>query len=339
MPGKLIITRALYYTKQHSIDVTDAIRKRVMNNTLNIMASNDIAGDPQVGVVKTLAVDYVLDGVERRAEAVEGKRLLIPAASQTKHFTDIIIPSYENDQLTAACFESIKRYTKPGTYRVIWVDNGSTSMELAAKELEGVNRICVYLPENKGFVGAVNEGLRLSDAPAVCLLNNDTVVTDGWLDKLTNTLYANPKLGIVGALTGYGQGQNVDSHHSLSLHSGLLPEDAREWSFDEINKELEKSYRGKTYPVDFVAFLCALIKREVIDKVGFLDSNYEMGLYDDNDYNIAAQKAGYEIALCIDTCIYHRGRSTFNLIQDTENFDVDALLKKNRKYMVEKWSL
>jgi len=64
-----------------------------------------------------------------------------------------------------------------------------------------------------------------------------------------------------------------------------------------------------------------------------------MGLYDDNDYNIAARKFGYKTHLALDTCIYHRGRSTFQLIQKTEKLDINALLKRNLSYLNKKWGM
>ncbi|MBE3139789.1 MAG: hypothetical protein IMZ53_04300 [Thermoplasmata archaeon] len=131
----------------------------------------------------------------------------------------------------------------------------------------------------------------------------------------------------------------MDSHHSLSLHRSLLPTQFINADLPTVNSFLEKAYSGRTYATSFVAFLCAVIKREVIDKVGLLDTNYELGMWDDNDYNLATRKLGYKCEFVIDTCIYHKGRSTFNLIQEEEGFDVNALLKKNRKYMDKKWNL
>lgn len=251
---------------------------------------------------------------------------------------DIIIPTYENEDYTIACLESIKKYTD--SYRVIWVDNASKDRSNVERAISDMPHLSIVMPKNEGFVSAVNKGLDVSDAPYVCLLNNDTVVSERWLEKLINTLQKDPKLGIVGPLTmpdpvGHGM---MDSHHSLSLHNTIVPNQLF-MSMDEINRYLETHYSGLTCATPFVAFLCAVIKREVIDKVGFLDVNYEMGMWDDNDYNIATRNLGYKTEFAIDTCIYHKGRSTFNLIEKSEGFDINALLQKNRAYMDKKWNL
>ena len=288
--------------------------------------------------------EHLLSCPEMNAERGKAKRSKSKAPTSAELFTDIIVPTYNNEELTAQCFRSIKKNTAPGTYRIIWVDNGSNSTAKAEAELVGVDHIVVHLQENKGFVGAINEGLRLSNAPTVCLLNNDTVVTGKWLEKLTKTLYSDPKIGIIGPLTGYGAGpayKEVDSHHSLSLHDTLLGAEGPRLSFDEINSRLEQGYSGRTVQPPFVAFLCAVIKREAIDAVTKsdpcyahgLDSNFAMGMYDDNDYNEAVRALGYKTLLALDTCIYHRGRSTFTVVEKTEGLNVGRLLVRNKRYM------
>lgn len=252
-------------------------------------------------------------------------------------FTDIIIPTYNNEHYTIACLESIKKFTNPGMYRVIWVDNGSEHPEKVEEVISDMDHLAIKLPTNEGFVGAINKGLKASDAPNVCLLNNDTEVSLRWLEKLLATLYSSKNLGLVGPLTGWGDGMKMDSHHSLSLHSTLLPAESADWSLEKINSALETSFRGRTYSVSFVAFLCAVIKREVIDKVGLLDTGYKMGMWDDVDYNRSAIEAGYRPALAIDTCIKHHGRVTFKEIQAKENFNVDKLLLTNKLYLDRKW--
>jgi len=253
---------------------------------------------------------------------------------------DIIIPTYENESYTIACLNSIKQCTALGTYRVIWVDNASKDTTKVDEVISDMPHYSIKLSTNGGFVTAINKGLEVSDAPYVCLLNNDTVVSERWLEKLINALQRDPKLGIVGALTMPDPrgGYQMDSHHSLSLHNTIVPNQLS-MSMVEINKYLETHYSDRTCATSFVAFLCAVIKREVIDKIGPLDSNYAIGMWDDNDYNLAARKLGYKTELAIDTCIYHRGRSTFSLLEQTENFDIKALLIKNRNYMNKKWNL
>ncbi len=254
-----------------------------------------------------------------------------------KHTTplvDIIVPTHENEKLTSNCFESIKAHTE--NYRIIWVDNGSKNYEMALEAIQGAEYDFVRFDENKGFVGATNEGLRRSKAPYVCLLNNDTLVTPRWLEKLVRHLKHNRKLGIVGPLTVSDSFEEMDSGQNIA-HQGTIRELPEFTNLIEFNRRLEKQHKGATSePPDFIAFLCAVIKREVIDAVGYLDTNYSMGLWDDNDYDLAAKEAGYTSALALDTCIYHKGRSTFRLFDRAK---IDKIHDDNHEYFRKKWNI
>ena len=70
-----------------------------------------------------------------------------------------------------------------------------------------------------------------------------------------------------------------------------------------------------------------------------LDTKFAMGMWDAVDYNRSAMAAGYQVALSLDTCIYHKGRSTFDVVQRTENLDVGTLLRVNKEYLDRKWSV
>ena len=258
-------------------------------------------------------------------------------------FCDIIIPTYENSHFTIACINSIKAYTKEGTYRIIWVDNGSKDTSAVDEVIKNTNHISIKLPTNLGFVGAINEGLKASDAPTICLLNNDTEVSPRWLEKMITILYSDKSIGIVGPLTApiaSPESMQFDSHHNVYYQAMtakiIFPEYKDIKSF---NKELEKDYKGKVGKVDFIAFLCGVMRRSVVDKIGLLDVNYEIGMWDDLDYNMSMFELGYRCVLTLDTCIIHKGRSTFKLISNKESFDVDDLIKRNRNYLDNKWNI
>lgn len=262
---------------------------------------------------------------------------------QYKHFCcDIIVPAYSGDALTAKCFEMIKQNTTHGQYRVIWVDNGSPTRTLAEAALQDMNYISIKLPKNLGFVRAANRGLRVSNADYICLMNNDVFVSSGWLDKMIAALKRDPKLGIVGPLTAPPPANMpgaYDSPHNIRYiedHFGgkVFPEYI---GLEDFNRKLEMIYGDQTRPVSFVAFFCSVMKREVFDKVGLLDANFGIGMYDDNDYNMAARALGYKTELVNNTCVVHIGRQTFNMMESVEGFNVNALVEKNHEYINRKW--
>jgi len=256
--------------------------------------------------------------------------------------TDIIVPTYNNEDYTVACFKSIKECTDPGAYRLIWVDNGSKDTGRVQSVVEDMPCTKIRFAENKGFVAAINAGLVESTADAVCLLNNDTEVSQGWLRKLLRSLYSEDDLGIIGPMTGPPAKDTMfDSHHNIAYQQRFrkVPIFPAWIDLEDYNRKVEVQLPNVTADISFVAFLCAVIKRSVIDKVGLLDTNYAMGMWDDADYNFSILKAGYRKRILLDTCIIHHGRSTFRVVEREEGLDVPALLAKNRAYLDKKWGL
>jgi radical SAM superfamily enzyme YgiQ (UPF0313 family)/GT2 family glycosyltransferase len=311
-----------YFTPYPGCDLATEIN----SNGWSLLTRNNYDRCPSGEKVKCVDYDYL-------TRCLRGFREQRPSL-----LTDIIIPTYENEQYTINCINSIAASTAPGSYRIIWIDNGSPNSGVVEQAISHIEHLSYKFPSNRGFVDAVNKGISLSDAPTIMLLNNDTLVFNGWLDKLLRSLYSDDSIGIVGPLTGYKPKNQEDSPHSLNLHNGLLPEEATTWSFDKINKELESGYLGRTIDAPFVAFLAALMRRSLIDQIGALDPNFTMGMWDDVDYNMRVRNAGYRTVFAIDNCIYHQGRSTFNLVEKKEGLNVGALLRKNKYYLDAKHS-
>lgn len=123
---------------------------------------------------------------------------------------DIIIPTWNFADSTLACFKSLKECTKD--FRIIWVDNGSLPKQKSKvwNWLDGSDLKYTYFAfeKNMGFPIAINQGLRLSTSIKIVLLNNDVVVTSGWLEKMLEYSDLNPKDGIIGCLTDTGAIQN-----------------------------------------------------------------------------------------------------------------------------------
>ena len=120
---------------------------------------------------------------------------------KTLSLTSIIILTRNNLEYTKMCLESIRRYT-PEPHEIIVVDNGSTDGTIEYLEAqEDVKLIKNGL--NLGFALGNNLGLREARGEYIVILNNDTVVTEGWLTKLINSAQSNPQVGIVGPRSNY----------------------------------------------------------------------------------------------------------------------------------------
>src|ERR1019366_8002014 len=142
-------------------------------------------------------VTVAADGVVSPA----GTTRIRPYASGSVETVDTSIVILTHNQLahTKTCLESIARHT-PEAHELILVDNGSTDgtadylREYAARH----RRVVVIANRtNRGFAAGNNQGLALATGSQVLLLNNDTVVTPGWLGNMLKVLREHPQVGVL----------------------------------------------------------------------------------------------------------------------------------------------
>jgi tetratricopeptide (TPR) repeat protein len=105
--------------------------------------------------------------------------------------TSIVILTYNNLDYNKLCIESIRKYTKEGTYEIIVVDNHSTDGTVEWLKKQRDVKI-ILNGENLGFPKGCNQGIEIADeANDILLLNNDTIVTPNWLINLKKCLKKN----------------------------------------------------------------------------------------------------------------------------------------------------
>jgi glycosyltransferase involved in cell wall biosynthesis len=123
----------------------------------------------------------------------------------------------------------------------------------------------------------------------VLLLNNDVeILHEGWLEKLQEAAYADPKAGIVGCRLIVGDGR--------LLHAGtyIVPDTC--WGQQIGSLELDLGQYADTRPVEGIVFACAYVRREVLRTVGLLSGSYE-SYFEDTDYCLRAAEHGF-VTLC-----------------------------------------
>ena len=115
--------------------------------------------------------------------------------STIRGLTSIIVPCWNERAYTRQCVAALKSHTRP-PWELILIDNGSTdgtgTYLAGARDLAAVPVTVVFNAQNLGFPAAINQGLRLARGEYFVLLNNDVVVTDGWLDQLIALANARP---------------------------------------------------------------------------------------------------------------------------------------------------
>lgn len=208
----------------------------------------------------------------------------------------LIILAWNKWHLTAKCLETLKE-TDLADAEVMVVDNGST--DETPKRLAEIPWIRVLsLPKNLGFVRGNNAGIEAADPESdIVLLNNDMIFTQhDWLQRLRECAHSDPELGVVGC-------RLVQPGGAL-LHAGtyILPDTMWGQQIGGLERDIGQ-YPGLRR-VQGIVFACAYIKREVIQKIGGLALDYE-SYFEDTDYCLRAQKAGFDTAVCGDVTLIH----------------------------------
>jgi len=195
----------------------------------------------------------------------------------------IIIVSWNTKEILIDCLESIFEQTRDTEFEVVVVDNCSSdgSVEMVASEFPQVRLI--ENSENKGFAAANNQGMTISRGRYVLLLNPDTIVLDGAIQKTVNYADQNSEAGVVGCRVIWPDGRRQNScfrfptlalvaigstlffRMAKSLYHPLLNPDR--YPYLDFNQEQN---------VDAVAGCFFLVRRKVIDQVGMFDEDFFM---------------------------------------------------------------
>lgn len=220
----------------------------------------------------------------------------------------IVIPSYEAAEYLRLCLESIFAFDDGLVHEVVIVDNGSsagTRAVIAEYQERDVVKV-IQNPTNRGFTYAAAQGMEAADPEAdVVLLNNDAMVTPGWLDELVWVRNRYPQVGIVvprqvlfaGEPTIHTHVPSADAQFecdtSLSAHHANV-----------LDPEFDP--RAGVMELSFAPFFCALITREAIEACGALDHVHSPHFQSDWTYCDAVRRnAGLKILYTGASKVYH----------------------------------
>ena len=238
----------------------------------------------------------------------------------------IIVLTYNQlEEGTKPCIESIYNCTDPNDFELIIVDNASsdgTQDYLRSIKEAHDNVVLVLNDVNKGYAAGNNDGMRIAKGESVILLNNDTLMTPNWLDDLLVDMEADRTIGLIGPVTNSAGNEQMITIPSLNLENYL-----------EVSRQYVMRHRGYLFETQKLGFYCVAMRKEIIDKVGFLDEKFGLGMFEDDDLCLRVRKAGYRLMIKEGCFIYHKGSLSFKKIIDKE---YQELFDRNRQYFVSK---
>ncbi len=210
------------------------------------------------------------------------------------------------------CLLSIYTHTHTVSFEIVVVDNDSQDGTVEMLQSEFPNVRLLTGDRNAGYSRPNNRALTATCGEYALLLNPDTVIRPGALDRLVAFMQAHPEVGICSpkVLNRDGSFQKQcrrsfatpwDLFCYFSKLSALFPKSALFGRY-----LMTYADENATYPADAVSGSCMLIRRAVIDQIGLLDEQF-FAYQEDADYCFRARQAGWQVYYYPDAQVVHYG--------------------------------
>jgi GT2 family glycosyltransferase len=223
----------------------------------------------------------------------------------------IIIVSYNAQADLERCLASLHNPAPSTPHEIIVVDNQSTDGSAAtARQWPGVK--VIESGQNRGFAAANNLGIRGSSGANLLLLNPDTVVSEGVVDRLMRELTKHPEAAVVGPRLVDGDGRPELSFGRMIAPLAEIKQKrlvrGTQQRDPAVMRRVDAMTRREQWP-DWVSGACLLVRRAAAEAAGLLDERYFM-YTEDVDFCAAIRARGGRILFTPAVEIVHlRGRS------------------------------
>ncbi|MEI6160076.1 MAG: glycosyltransferase family 2 protein, partial [Roseococcus sp.] len=235
------------------------------------------------------------------------------AAGGAHPFTQIILPIYNGHEEVKECLHAL-RAAATGPMQVVMVDDGSRDFtaEMLRAEAAADPRFILHRRDvNRGYTKSINEGVLLTSAEWVVVLNSDTIQPPGWLDRLHAAARARPGTGMVGPLSNAATWQSLPAAKrpdgSWSTNDMIEPRHLARMQ-EILDRVSERAY--PEFPV--LNGFCTMIARQVFDRIGLYDEDaFPMGYGEETDLCLRARRAGFRLTVADDAFVYHHKSVSF----------------------------
>jgi GT2 family glycosyltransferase len=238
----------------------------------------------------------------------------------------VVMTCRDNLLFTRMAIEAVLACTEYPDYELIVVDNGSTdgTSEYLGELAQRNPHIHVVLNRhNGGFARACNQGAALADGDVLVMLNDDTLVTPGWLPRLIAPL-RDRAVGLCGAVT------------NRIGNEAEIPASYRTWGeLLEFAAVRAREHDGAVFDIRTPTMFCLALRRDAWERIGPLDQRFEVGMLEDDDYAMRAREAGYRLVCAEDAFVHHFGETSFGKLVPTGRYG--EILEENKRRFEEKW--
>jgi GT2 family glycosyltransferase len=231
-----------------------------------------------------------------------------PTCTPRDRRVTVIVPVYGDYEATRVCLESLLRAVQLGHgHQVLLVNDATPDDRLADYLGTTANRRSIELLTNErnlGFVGAVNRALEHIEYGDIVLLNADTIVPVGFIDRLAAAAQSSSDIGTVTPLSNNG---DIAGFPVPNIANALVPLETTE----KLDKIAAKVNAGQVVDIPNGTGFCLYVTRECLNAVGFLSERFHRGYLEDADFCLRAREYGFRNVCAPSVYVGHAGSKSF----------------------------
>jgi len=244
----------------------------------------------------------------------------------------ISIVSLNTCDLLRSCLTSLYHTAGSVSFEVTVVDNHSSDATRTILQAEFPQVSLIELEQNEGYTRPMNLGLKAGQGSYLMQLNPDTLIQPGMLENLLQFMETHPQVGICtpkvlnrdGTLQKQCRRSAARPWDVITYFTGLY----RLFPHSKLFGGYLMTYLGEdeTAAVEAVSGSCMLIRRAVVEQVGYLDEAY-FAYQEDTDFCFRTRQAGWEIFYVPAAQVIHYGGKGGSVVQPYQ-----AIIQWHRSY-------